>query len=351
MGGTGLRGWRRIKPGDEEEQDEEEQDEEEQDEEEQDEEEQDEELEAEGERADLEGGWEPPVPDPYEDEDGETANNLVEDESEVSDGATNQDVRRNAEAPLQKGPYIARFPVPSAGQPIANTQADGALSQYEHYLKAFEMDVANVVAPFTSDLDWKFARWAKLCGPGSTAVSDLLAIDGVPERLGLSYKNSRELNKIIDAKMPALRPRFCRKEIVAAGEAFDFYMRNIEECAQALFGDPEFAKDLVFLPERHYADEDQTQRLYHDLHTGKWWWQTQKSLEERTPGATIIPILLSSDKTQVTLFRNKAAYPIYMTIGNIPKEIHRKPSRRAQILVGYLPTTKLEHITNKSARR
>lgn len=40
-----------------------------------------------------------------------------------------------------------------------------------------------------------------------------------------------------------------------------------------------------------------------------------------------------------------------MTIGNIPKEIRRKPSSRAYILLGYLPTTRLEHITNKARRR
>lgn len=51
------------------------------------------------------------------------------------------------------------------------------------------------------------------------------------------------------------------------------------------------------------------------------------------------------------MFRNKTAYPVYLTIGNIPKEIRRKPSRRAQILLGYLPTTRLEHITNKASRR
>lgn len=40
-----------------------------------------------------------------------------------------------------------------------------------------------------------------------------------------------------------------------------------------------------------------------------------------------------------------------MTIGNIPKEIRRKPSRQAQLLIGYIPTTKLEGISNKTARR
>lgn len=74
-------------------------------------------------------------------------------------------------------------------------------------------------------------------------------------------------------------------------------------------------------------------------------------MEANTPGATIIPIIISSDKTQLTLFRNKAAYPVYLTIGNLPKDIRSKPSRGAHILLGYLPTTKLSHITNKSARR
>jgi hypothetical protein len=45
------------------------------------------------------------------------------------------------------------------------------------------------------------------------------------------------------------------------------------------------------------------------------------------------------------------AYPVYLTIGNILKDTRRKPSRRTQVLIGYIPTTKLETISNKAARR
>jgi Plavaka transposase len=45
------------------------------------------------------------------------------------------------------------------------------------------------------------------------------------------------------------------------------------------------------------------------------------------------------------------AYPVYLTIGNIPKHIRRKPSRQGQVLLAYLPTSKLDHITNKASRR
>ncbi|KAG1840328.1 hypothetical protein C8R48DRAFT_679620 [Suillus tomentosus] len=87
------------------------------------------------------------------------------------------------------------------------------------------------------------------------------------------------------------------------------------------------------------------------MHTGKWWWETQKRLDELRPGGTIVPIIISSDKTQVTMFRNKTAYPVYLTIGNIPKELRCKPSSSSHILLAYLPTTRLEHITNKASRR
>jgi len=49
------------------------------------------------------------------------------------------------------------------------------------------------------------------------------------------------------------------------------------------------------------------------------------------------------------MFHNKTAYPVYLTIGNIPKDICWKPSHRAHILLAYLPTTRLEHITNKAS--
>ena len=53
------------------------------------------------------------------------------------------------------------------------------------------------------------------------------------------------------------------------------YFRDVLECVQALYGDPELAPILVFAPEHHYTDADKTDHLFHDMHTGKWWWETQ----------------------------------------------------------------------------
>ncbi|KAG1810876.1 uncharacterized protein BJ212DRAFT_1448568 [Suillus subaureus] len=161
--------------------------------------------------------------------------------------------------------------------------------------------------PFTSKTEWEVVKWAKLCGSSSTAFLDLLSIDRVSIFL---------------------------EQVVVAGEAFDVYYHNIIKCVKSLYSDPDFARYLTFAPEQHHTDEDQMVHLFRDMHTGKWWWETQ--LDENCPGGTIVPIIISSDKTQVMMFHNKTAYP-------------RKPSCGAHILLAYLPTTRLEHITNKAS--
>ncbi|KAI0833510.1 hypothetical protein BC628DRAFT_1308548 [Trametes gibbosa] len=224
-------------------------------------------------------------------------------------------------------------------------------SGYRAYGDRVEGSANNPYAPFRSEIDWRVAEWAKTRSPTSNAFSELLEIKGIVEALGLSYKNANELNAIIDAQLPHRRPTFTRHEATVMGEKFEMYARPVLECIKALYGDPEHAQYLCFAPERHYADSGNTTRLYHDLHTGEWWWSVQAQLEEDTAGATIIPLIISSDKTQVTLFRNKTAYPVYLTIGNLPKAIRSKPRRQGQILLAYLPTSRLEHISNKAARR
>ncbi|KAH9911538.1 uncharacterized protein BXZ73DRAFT_93357 [Epithele typhae] len=250
---------------------------------------------------------------------------------------------------LRATTHVVHFPDALAGSPVHLQPEQTTYQETRSAVQAGE-NLNNLYAPFLSFIDCAVAMWAKMRGPGSTAVTDLLEIEGLASRLGLSFKNSRELNKIIDTKLSSPRPRFKRQEILIAGEVFEVFFRDVIECIRALYGDPEFTGLLVFKPEKHYADPDHNIRVYFDMHTGKWWWETQKALDRIKPGGTIIPIIISSDKTQLTVFGNKTAYPVYLTIGNLPKDIRRKPSRRGQILLAYLPTTKLEHVSVKAAR-
>ena len=58
-------------------------------------------------------------------------------------------------------------------------------------------------------------------------------------------------------------------------EELDFYSRDVVECIRSLYGDPSWAQELAFAPERHYTSDARTSRIYNELYTSDWWWTIQ----------------------------------------------------------------------------
>ena len=96
----------------------------------------------------------------------------------------------------------------------------------------------------------------------------------VVDKLGLSYRTAKELNHVIDNKLPG-RPPFHCKVLVIGDEHLELYYRDVVECIRSLYGDPAFGQDLFFAPERHYTSPERMSRIYNEMHMGDWWWMAQ----------------------------------------------------------------------------
>jgi hypothetical protein len=83
-----------------------------------------------------------------------------------------------------------------------------------------------------------------------------------------------------------------------------------------------------------FADSE-GRRIYSKMNTDDWWWNTQVQV---TAGATIGPVIFASDKTHLTNFLgHQIAWQLYLTVGNIRKDIRRTPQQDIWFLVVLIP--------------
>lgn len=117
--------------------------------------------------------------------------------------------------------------------------------------------------------------------------------------------------------------------------------RSVLNIVRFLISFPPFAPHLTFAPVRLFKDDEREVPIWNEMWTGSWWWNQQKSLPE---GATLIPLLLACDKTQLTQHHgDKSSYPVYVTIGNLDKKTRRAQTRPSKILFGFLPIVDKTH--------
>lgn len=90
--------------------------------------------------------------------------------------AGRQNVENQLRQPITVKTYTDHYPDSGAGAPDSDILEPNAFADYSAQITNSD---TNPYAPFENKLNWDIARWAKLRGPGSTALNELLKIQDV----------------------------------------------------------------------------------------------------------------------------------------------------------------------------
>lgn len=200
-------------------------------------------------------------------------------------------------------------------------------------------------SPFKSAFDYTFAGWLLASKLSKGAIDALLKDHHLrPLSDSLSFRSAAELldrvNNIhygipgtIDEEWTSTLleiPSEYENETIRC----EVLHRSVENVIRFLIGFPPFAEHLHYTPEQHFDDDGH--RIYSEMYTANWWWRTQHLLD--APDATIVPVLIASDKTQLSSHHgDQKVWAVYLTIGNLDRAVRLKYSLPSLILVGLLP--------------
>lgn len=205
----------------------------------------------------------------------------------------------------------------------------------------------DMFAPFAGETDFAMASWLlqSQCTKGD--INRFLKDTRLEGMHGqLSYKNATELFGLLHKLRHGIRnPTWNESTIVLQPDMhpegrreYSVQYQDIVSAIRFLIGHRPFRDNLAYAPVRQFTDEGKTCRAYNEMHTGDWWWRIQSQLPDN---ATVVPLILSTDKTVLTQHHGDAAvWPVYFTIGNLDRATRRKQTRPAMALLGFIPVAK-----------
>ncbi|KAG1717759.1 hypothetical protein EDD22DRAFT_983820 [Suillus occidentalis] len=129
-------------------------------------------------------------------------------------------------------------------------------------------------------------------------------------------------------------------------DEFEVWYRDPHAMAHNILANPTFKDEIDYTPFREYDTVEDT-RCWKDFMSGDWAWQQADTISKdpEAHGSVLVPIILGSDKTTVSVGTgNNEYYPLYASIGNVCNNVQRA-HRDALVIIGFLaiPKTDRKH--------
>ncbi|KAG1781229.1 hypothetical protein EV702DRAFT_962857 [Suillus placidus] len=172
------------------------------------------------------------------------------------------------------------------------------------------------------------------------------------------FADHKDLHNIIDAMQLGDVPWQCfsvqysgeRPEVVPPwmDEEFEVWYRDPRAMAHNILANPTYKDEIDYVPFREYDASDDTRR-WKDFMSGDWAWQQADTISQdpETHGSALIPIILGSDKTTVSVGTgNNEYYPLYASIGNVRNNV-RRAHCDALVIIGFLAIPKTDKTHSK----
>ncbi|KLO05486.1 hypothetical protein SCHPADRAFT_946867 [Schizopora paradoxa] len=196
--------------------------------------------------------------------------------------------------------------------------------------------------PFKNKDDWEVAAWISTSGLSMAETDRFLKLQFVASSDKLSYKSAKQLHAII-AKLPK-PPAWKAREIIVEGgstrKPIIFLYRDGLELFKYLFGNPILQGRMQLAPFREWADAMRDLQVFGDPMSSNLPWEIQ-SHEDVAEGETLGLVMLGSDVTHLNnTYGDKKTHAVYLSCGNIDKELRSKISAKCWMMLAQIPIVK-----------
>jgi hypothetical protein len=153
-----------------------------------------------------------------------------------------------------------------AGRPVANISCE---HKYEEDL------LADPWRPFHTLDDFKLANWFITSKVPRSRIDEYFAI-GLSKSGSPCFRSAYKLDQFINGLDPYRHfLEWNEGTYTHDGHHSTFFYRDIVQSVEYLLSQPAYREDVVYAPVREH--DETGERLYSEMHTANWWWETQVS--------------------------------------------------------------------------